>query len=69
MARMGPMSVLIERIRNEPVLVYTVIGAGLVLLTEFGINVTDSQQAAIIGFVVALMALVARSKVTPTTKA
>ena len=59
---------IIERVRNEPVLVYTVIGAGLVLLTEFGINVTDSQQAAIIAFVVALMALVARSKVSPVSE-
>jgi len=62
------MSQIIERIRNEPVLVCTVIGAAMYLLTTFGVNVTPDQQKAIMGLTVAVLALVARSKVTPANQ-
>ncbi len=54
-----------ERISNEPVLVTTLIGAVIALLVAFGLNVTDDQKVAIIGVVAAVLALFARSKVTP----
>ena len=56
---------MIEKIRREPVLVTGLIAAVLYLLTEFGISVTDGQQAAILGVAGAILAFVARSKVSP----
>jgi uncharacterized membrane protein len=56
--------------RNEPVLtaVTGLVVAGLVLLVAFGVDVTDAQVAAIVGFVAAVYAVagIVRQKVTPT---
>lgn len=60
------MAPIIDRIRNEPVLVCTIIGALIYLLTTFGVNVTADQQKAIMGLAVAVLALVARAKVSPS---
>lgn len=60
---------MIDRIRREPVLVTSLVAAVMYLLTEFGVTVTDGQQAAILGVVGAILAFVARSQVTPTTPA
>ena len=56
---------MIEKIRREPVLISGLIAAVLYLLTEFGISITDGQQAAILGVAGAILAFVARAKVTP----
>ena len=56
---------MLERIKNEPVLVSTLLGTILVLLVQFGVPLTDAQANAITGVVVAGLALFARRKVTP----
>ena len=55
----------LDRLRNEPVLVTTAVSALLVLLVQAGLPISDGLANAITGFVVAGLALVARSKVTP----
>ena len=57
---------LVARIQNEPVLVTTFIGAVLELLIAFNVRVDDSQKAAILAVVAAVLALFARGRVTPT---
>ncbi len=56
--------------RNEPVLsaVTGLVVASVALLVAFGVEVTDEQKLAIVGFVAALyaVAVLIRSRVTPT---
>lgn len=59
------MNAIIDRIRREPVLVSTLVGAILALLVAFGVDISDEQKTAIIGVIVAVSALVARQQVTP----
>lgn len=56
---------MLERIKNEPVLVSTLVGTVLVLLVQFGVPLSDAQANAITGVVIAALALFARRKVTP----
>lgn len=56
---------LYERIQREPALLVGIATAFLVLLTEFGVPLSDGQQAAVIGFVIALGAVIVRQSVTP----
>lgn len=60
------MARILDRLRNEPVLVTTLIGALLVLLVQAGLPISDELQNAITGVVVAALALFARANVTPT---
>jgi uncharacterized membrane protein len=57
---------LIEKIRREPVLVTGFIAAVVALVTAFGLHLSNEQVAAINAVVVAILAFVARSKVSPT---
>lgn len=50
--------------RAEPVAVVAVINAGLTLAVLFGVDITPEQQAGVIVFVNALLALFLRSQVT-----
>ena len=59
---------MIERIKNEPVLLTALVGSLLALLVAFGVDLTEEQTAAVIGVITAASALVARSKVTPAPK-
>jgi hypothetical protein len=56
---------MVEKIRNEPVLATALIQALLILAVSFGLDLSDAQQAAILGLSAAVLAVVARSKVTP----
>jgi len=56
---------MVERIKNEPVLVVGCVQAILALVVAFGLNLSDGQVAAILGVTGAVLALVARSKVSP----
>lgn len=56
---------MIDIIRREPVLTMTLVEAAVLLVTEFGLDLTGGQQAAILGFVGAVLALIVRSSVTP----
>ena len=59
------MNEIIDRLRNEPVLVTTFVGAVLNLLIVFGVPIDDEQKLAIIVVLNAVLAVFARSKVTP----
>jgi hypothetical protein len=50
---------------REPVLFYSLVAAIVYLVTEFGVDLTSGQQAAILGLAGAILAVIARSKVTP----
>lgn len=62
------MNNLIERIKDEPVLVTTLVGAILNLIVAFGFSLTEAQEGGILAVTVAILAFVARSKVRPTRK-
>lgn len=50
---------------REPVLFYSAVAAIVYLVTEFGVDLTSGQQAAILSVTLAVLGLLARSKVTP----
>jgi hypothetical protein len=58
---------------NEPVLtaITGLVAAAIALLVAFGVDFTTAQTGAILGFVAAVyaVAVLVRSKVTPTRKA
>lgn len=56
---------LAEKIKNEPVLVTGLTTSVLALLLAFGVPVTQEQAGAILALVGALLAFVARSRVSP----
>ena len=58
----------IDRIRTEPVAVMALVEAVVFAVTEFGVDVTGGQQAAILGVVAAVLTLITRSSVTPSIK-
>lgn len=59
-------------IRREPVLttILALVSATMALLAAFGVDLTDAQQTAILGFVAALVAaaFLIRSLVTPVKR-
>jgi hypothetical protein len=59
---------MLEKIKNEPVVVTALVGALLALGVEFGLPLTQGQETAIQAVVVAVLALFARSQVTPSSK-
>jgi hypothetical protein len=59
---------MLERLRNEPVLVTGLLTAVLALLAAFGLPLSDEQVGSILAVAAAGLALVARRKVTPTRK-
>lgn len=56
---------MLDRIRNEPVLVTNLVSAVVLLVTAFGLDLSSDQVAAVGAVCVAVMAVVARTKVTP----
>ena len=60
------MNAILEKIKNEPVAVTALAQALLVLGVEFGLDLSDKQQGAILAVCAAVLALVARQQVTPT---
>jgi hypothetical protein len=59
------MNAIIERLRNNPVLVNTLVGALLVLLVQAGVPIRDGLANAISALVVAVLAIFTRSQVVP----
>lgn len=59
---------MLEKIKNEPVLLTALVSAVLALAVAFGLHLSKEQTAAILAVVNAGLALVVRSKVTPTRK-
>lgn len=62
---MSALASLWSRIQLEPVLVTTLVGAVISLLVVFGVPITNDQKTAIVVVVTAVLALFARSQVTP----
>lgn len=62
------LEAMLERIKNEPVLTAALVAALLLLLVEFGLELTGGQQAAVQGVVAAFGLWLARRSVTPTRK-
>lgn len=62
------VNALIEKLRNEPVLVTGFVTALLGLLVAFGFELSDEQVGAILALVGSVLAIVARKKVTPNRK-
>ena len=59
------MRSLIARIRREPALVVGFVSALIGLLLAFGVDLTKEQTGAITALVVAGLAFVTRSRVSP----
>ncbi len=59
------MSAIWARIQDEPVLATTLVGAAISLAVVFGAPISDDQKTAIVVAVTALLAIFARSKVSP----
>lgn len=56
---------MLDKIRNEPVLITGLVQAALALAVTFGLGVSEEQVGAILAVTAAVLALVARSRVTP----
>lgn len=56
---------VIDKIRNEPVLVTSLVGSVLALGVAFGFSLSDVQIAALLAVVNSLLAVFARGKVSP----
>lgn len=52
---------------RRPVMYASVIRLGMLVLTSFGVNITDVQQLAVIAFTEAVLLLVTNSYVEPNT--
>lgn len=59
---------ILDRVRNEPVLVTGLLTAVLALLAAFGLSLSDEQVGAILAVTASVLAFVVRSKVTPVRK-
>jgi hypothetical protein len=59
---------LIKLIKNEPVMVVTVIGGIINALMVFGVPITEAQKIAFMAPIDLILAMVARQLVTPTGK-
>jgi hypothetical protein len=60
------MNAVLDKIRREPAVVVGFVGALIGLFLAFGIDLTNEQTGAIMATVVAGLAFVTRSQVTPT---
>jgi hypothetical protein len=59
---------ILNKLRSEPVLVGGAVQAALTLAAAFGFHLSAEQVAAVTGFSAAVLAVAARSQVTPTVK-
>ena len=59
------MSAILAKVRREPALLVAFVTAVLILLTEFGVDLTAGQQASIVGVIIAIGAIIVRQSVTP----
>ena len=57
------MKTILERVKNEPALLIGLVAAVISLVLAFGVSLTDEQVGGIMAVVVAVLALVTRSKV------
>lgn len=57
---------MLDKIKNEPVLVTALVQAVLGLIVAFGVDLTGEQTAAVLAVTAAVLGFVARSRVSPT---
>jgi len=57
-----------EIVKNEPVLIQSLVQAILGLFLAFGVNLSNEQTGSIMAVVAVILAIVARMFVTPTNK-
>lgn len=62
------MNAIFNRIQNEPVLVTALVQAVLALVVSFGLDLSPEQIGSVMAVAAAMLAFVARSKVTPTRR-
>ena len=55
----------IDLVRSEPVAFMAIIEAVVFAVTEFGVDLTGGQQAAVLGLVAAVLSFITRKSVTP----
>ena len=55
-------------VKNEPVLIQSLVQAILGLFLAFGINISNEQTGSIMAVVAVILAIIARMFVTPTNK-
>lgn len=60
------LDALWERIKREPAVLLSLLGAGFALAASFGLDLSKEQTGAITGFIVILLGFLTRSQVTPT---
>jgi len=63
----GLLRAAARQIRAEPVMTLALVQAAVVCGVAFGLDLTDTQTAAVLGLAAAGLGLLARSKVTPTS--
>lgn len=63
------MSMILALWAREPVIISALVTAVIGLLVAFNVPLTEDQQKAIIGLVVAVGVIVARSQVSPVASA
>ena len=63
------MQSIIDRVRREPALVSGLVTAVIALAVAFGLDLSEEQVGSILAVVAAVMALVVRQQVTPTSGA
>ena len=61
------MQSIIDRVRREPALVSGLVTAVIALAVAFGLDLSEEQVGSILAVVAAVMALVVRQQVTPTS--
>lgn len=61
------MSAILDRIKHEPALVTTLVGACISLGAVFGLSLSADQTAAVMGFTAAVVAVLIRAQVTPVS--
>jgi uncharacterized membrane protein len=59
---------MLEKINNEPVLVYALVQAIIAAGVSFGLDLNGGQTAALLAVTGALLAIVCRGRVTPVVE-
>lgn len=59
------MRAIWEKVRREPAVLLSLLGAGFALASAFGFDLSKEQTGAITAFIVVLLGIITRQSVTP----
>jgi len=59
---------ILSKVRHEPAMLISIVGAIITLLIAYGIDISQDQQAAISGLLFLLVGGTIRSQVSPVDK-